>query len=90
MTQLGERDLSGVLVRRADQGQYQIQSSGLVSGRRSGIQIDVGSTGASIYNNSINTVRAGIYLINAAAAVENNIVLNASERRVTITERSGG
>ncbi len=50
--------------------------SGSVAGRGSGIQIDVGSTGAQIYNNSIYNVLTGIYLINAAT-VENNIVVDA-------------
>jgi Right handed beta helix region len=51
--------------------------TGSVPGRGSGIQIDVGSTGAHIHNNTIYNVVTGIYLINPAVA-KRNIVAGAS------------
>jgi hypothetical protein len=45
--------------------------SGSVPGRGSGIQIDVGTSGATIIANSISNVLTGIYLITPATAREN-------------------
>ena len=45
--------------------------SGSVPGRGSGIQIDVGTSGATIVGNSISNVLTGIYLITPATARDN-------------------
>ncbi len=45
--------------------------SGSVPGRGSGIQIDVGTSGATIIGNSISNVLTGIYLITPATARDN-------------------
>ena len=50
--------------------------SGSVPGRGSGIQIDAGTSGATIVGNSIANVLTGIYLI-TPATVRNNIVSRA-------------
>ncbi len=50
--------------------------SGSVPGRGSGIQIDAGTSGATIVGNSISSVLTGIYLI-TPATVRNNIVSRA-------------
>jgi hypothetical protein len=47
--------------------------SGSVPGRGSGIQIDVGSSGAIIIGNSISNVLTGIYLIGPATARNNSV-----------------
>jgi parallel beta helix pectate lyase-like protein len=50
--------------------------SGSVPGRGSGIQIDAGTSGATIIGNSISNVLTGIYLITPATA-RNNVVSHA-------------
>jgi hypothetical protein len=50
--------------------------SGSVPGQGSGIQIDVGTSGATIVGNSISSVLTGIYLI-TPATVRNNMVSRA-------------
>jgi hypothetical protein len=54
-------------------------------GRGSGIQIDVDSTGARIFNNSIYNVFTGLYLIHAAT-VQYNAVANATHAAVDAKE----
>jgi hypothetical protein len=61
--------------------------SGSVSGRGSGIQIDVGSTAARVINNSIKNVRTGIYIANSASVV-NNAIAQAS--RAAVAAANGG
>jgi Right handed beta helix region len=51
--------------------------SGSVPGRGSGIQIDAGTSGATIIGNSISDVLTGIYLITPATA-RNNVVSRAA------------
>jgi hypothetical protein len=51
--------------------------SGSVPGRGSGIQIDAGTSGATILGNSISNVLTGIYLI-TPATVRRNTVTNAA------------
>ena len=51
--------------------------SGSVPGRGSGIQIDAGTSGATIVGNSISNVLTGIYLITPATA-RDNVVSHAS------------
>jgi hypothetical protein len=60
---------------------------GTVPGKGSGIQIDIGTSGARIYNNSIYNVLTGIYLITAATA-ENNIVMKSGNS--ALEQNAGG
>jgi len=60
--------------------------AGTVAGTGSGIQIDIGTSGARIYNNSIYNVFTGIYLVTSATA-ENNIVMNS--RNSALEENAG-
>jgi len=53
--------------------------SGSVPGRGSGIQIDAGTSGATIAGNTISSVLTGIYLI-TPATVRNNSVSRAGTR----------
>jgi hypothetical protein len=61
--------------------------TGTVAGTGSGIQIDAGTSGARIYNNSIYNTLTGIYLVTAATA-ENNIVMNSGNS--ALEENAGG
>lgn len=54
-----------------------------VPGRGSGIQLDKGTTGAKVYNNSIYNTFTGIYLIESAT-VENNAVSGATHSSLQI------
>ena len=58
---------------------------GTVPGRGSGIQIDVDSTGARIFNNSIYNVLTGLYLIHPAT-VRYNAIANAPHAVVDAKE----
>jgi len=59
--------------------------SGTKPGRGSGIQIDVDSTGARIFNNSIYNVFTGLYLIHPAT-VRYNAIANATNAVVDAKE----
>ena len=61
--------------------------SGSVPGRGSGIQVDVGTSGATILGNSISNVVTGIYLVTPATA-RNNSVKGASH--AVLEANSGG
>ena len=54
---------------------YNLSSN--VGGKGSGIQIDAGTSGAQVYNNSIDSVYTGIYATTRITA-KNNIVVGAS------------
>lgn len=60
---------------------------GSVPGRGSGIQIDVGSSGARISHNSVYNVRSGIYLTVPASA-DRNVIMGASY--AALVARAGG
>lgn len=47
--------------------------SGSVPGRGSGIQIDAGTSGATILGNSISNILTGIYLITPATVRHNSV-----------------
>lgn len=61
--------------------------SGSVPGRGSGVQIDVGSSGARILRNTIHDVLTGIYL-NVPATVSSNAVIGA--RHAALEANAGG
>ena len=78
---------TGVLLRRADRKRSRLRCSGDAAGARLGIRIDVDSTGARIFNNSIYNVLTGLYLIHPAT-VEYNAVSDA--KHAVVDAKEGG